>query len=63
MIKDYMEILDQRICDIEPSADNTETYRDFINHSCDEFNILRPQLKTHDDVSLWMEFLDELWDK
>lgn len=63
MIENYMEVLDKRICDVKSDANNTETYREFINNSCDEFNISRPQLNTHEDVLQWIEFLDELWCK
>lgn len=63
MIKDYMEVLDKRICDVEENADNTETYREFINDSCDYFGIVKPILNTSEEVKDWIDFLDNLWDK
>lgn len=58
MIKDYMEVLDRRICDVEPYATNTDTYREYINNSYDALNKPRPELKSHDDVELCMSYLN-----
>lgn len=57
--------LDVRICDFEPETENTETYREFIQNSEDEFEIERHPLDEMSDEELnnHLEFLDYLWGK
>lgn len=57
--------LDKRICDIEPNAENTQTYREFINESEHEFDLLPCDLDKMKDshINRYMEFLDDLWSK
>ena len=55
--------LDKRICDIELSAVNTQTYREFIRESEEEFEIAPADLDSMDEKQLenYVDFLDDLW--
>lgn len=57
--------LDKRICDIEPKTKNTDTYREFIRKSEDEFAIAYAPIDefTEDELADYMDWLDLLWDK
>lgn len=57
--------LDLRICDVEPNANNTETYREFIVNSEKEFEIAHEDLDSMTDKELnkYIDFLDYLWEK
>lgn len=59
------EHLDKRICDVEVTAFNTETYRQFIRDGEEEFNL--PQMPIDemevDDLNKYLDFLDYLWTK
>ncbi|AQW23477.1 hypothetical protein [Clostridium perfringens] len=55
--------LDKRICDLEEGATNTETLREFINHSEKEFELERVDLDSIRDKDLddYIDYLDNLW--
>lgn len=57
--------LDTPICEVVPEANNTETYRDFIRSSENEFCMEPRDIDTMTDQELneYIEFLDYLWDK
>lgn len=59
------EILDKRICDVEEEATNTETYREFIRASEEEFCMAHAPLEdmTVEALTDYFEFVDYLWDK
>lgn len=56
--------LDERICDCEDCA-NTQTYREFITETENEFSIKHEPIDEYTDKELkkYLEFLDSLWDK
>ncbi|XZM32274.1 hypothetical protein ACSXAY_10105 [Clostridium perfringens] len=55
--------LDKRICDIEESSDNTETLREYIRISEEEYGFEPVDLESMSDEDLnnYIEFLNELW--
>lgn len=57
--------LDKRICDIEVGTTNTQTYREFIRQSEEEFGIEPENIDEMYDSELreYMEQLDYLWEK
>lgn len=57
--------LDKRICDVVEGASNTETYREFIRNSEENFEMDKADIDSMDDKSLndYVEFLDYLWSK
>lgn len=60
--------LDKRICDIEPNASNTETYREFIINSIHYFygeNAIIPNLDKmpESEINDIIDELDYLWEK
>ena len=60
--------LDKRICDIEPNATNTETYREFIINSIHHFygeNATIPKLDkmSESEINDIVDELDYLWEK
>lgn len=59
------ELLDRRICDIEENATNTQTYREFIRESEEEFGMKAMDLETASSMTIMehLDFLDYLWDK
>jgi len=59
------EDLDTRICDIEPDSQNTQTYREYIKESEEEFGLIPKELDGMNDRFLndYMGFLDYLWEK
>lgn len=61
-----LEILDSRICDIEP-FDNIQTYREFIHESLQSINqdVTDKVLDnmTDDERVGMLEFADEIWGK
>lgn len=59
------ENLDKRICDIEIGTTNTQTYREFIIESENEFEIEHKDLDfmNESDLNRYLDFLDELWYK
>lgn len=54
--------LDKRICDVEKGAENTQTYREFINACCDDFFEARYDLDNMSEEKLneLLDFVDEL---
>lgn len=60
--KDY---LDMRICDVEKLTTNTQTYREFIKESEEEFGLIPKDLDGMSDKHLveYLDFLDYLWTK
>jgi hypothetical protein len=58
------EKLDIRICDDVKEASNTETYREFILNSEDEFELEHSDIDTMTEEELedYIEYLDTLWD-
>lgn len=65
--------LDKRICDLEEKATNTETLREFIERSEEEFG-LEPSEKfelepvdldsmSEEDLNNYIDYLDRLWEK
>lgn len=59
------ENLDKRICDCEPLANNTMTYREFIRNSEKEFEIEKANLDLMNEKELkdYLEFIDYLYEK
>lgn len=57
--------LDKRICDVEISASNTETYREYIANSENELGIKHNYVDNMDEVSLnaYIKWIDEMWNK
>jgi len=57
--------LDKRICDVEPGTKNTDTYREFITQSEDEFGLKHEPVDDFTDTELekYIEWLDHIWDK
>ena len=57
-------ILDKRICDVE-GVENTQTYREFIRESEEEFELEQMDLDNMSDENLteYINFLDYLWIK
>lgn len=59
------ELLDKRICDVEEGASNTQTFREFIRQSEEEFEMDEQNLDYMSDKGLneYIDFLDYLWTK
>lgn len=59
------EDLDKRICDCKEGAENTQTYRDFIRESEEEFNIYPAPIDnmTDEELNDYLESMDYLWEK
>jgi hypothetical protein len=59
------EHLDIPICEIERQASNTETYREFIQSSEEEFGMDPASLDelTDEELKEYIDFLDYLWEK
>ena len=62
------EQLDKRICDVEPNATNTETYREFIINSIHYFcgnKVYIPNLDkiSEEELNDIINELDYLWEK
>ena len=59
------ENLDKRICDVEQGFTNTQTYREFIRQSEQEFGMKEAPIDKMTDKTLndYIEFLDYLWEK
>ncbi|MEY8001583.1 hypothetical protein AB8U03_15545 [Clostridium sp. Mt-5] len=57
--------LDKRICDVESKAKNTDTYREFITQSEDEFGLKHEPIDDFTDIELekYIERLDHIWEK
>ncbi len=60
--------LDKRICDVEPNATNTETYREFIVNAMhalygDDTHISDIDSKTEEELNNWIDDLDYLLSK
>lgn len=59
------ENLDKRICNCEKNSNNTQTYREFIIQTEDEFDMGHEPIDEYGDLDLqeYLEELDSLWDK
>jgi len=59
------ENLDKKICEVEKESENTQTYREFIRESENEFGLERENLEVMNDFDLfdYIEKLDYLWTK
>lgn len=57
------ELLDVRICDHEPQAENEQTYREFIQEGIDEFNMRDYDIEQEDDegVNKLFVMINYLW--
>lgn len=60
--------LDKRICDVEPGATNTETYREFLINSIHYFygeNVHIPDFDnmTSEELDCRIDEMDWLWEK
>lgn len=57
--------LDKKICDLEEGATNTETLREFIRNSENNFCIAKEDLNSLSEEKLneYIEWLDYLWEK
>lgn len=57
--------LDKRICDVGKEAENTQTFREFINESCIEFYGEKFDLDNMDEEELnhLLDHVDDLWGK
>lgn len=60
---DYFKNLDNRICDVEIQADNTQTYREFIYDAYTEFGWEKPIMTNSAEVKHIIDFLDDILDK
>jgi hypothetical protein len=60
-----IESLDKRICDVEQTSSNTQTYRDFIRESEKMFGIEPAPIDRmdNDELKEYFDFLDYLWEK
>lgn len=56
------ENLDNRICDVEPEATNTQTYREYIREAEEEFDMQPSNLDNMEEIDLirYLDFLDDL---
>lgn len=59
------EWLDLRICDCAEDAENTETYREFLNSTIKEFGL---DDANFDEMTEWelnatLDYFDDLWTK
>lgn len=58
---------DRRICDVEPGATNTETYREFLVNSIREFygDVPLPDFDamSEEELNDWIDEMDMLWEK
>lgn len=63
-MKNLKDNLDSRICDCE-NVENTQTYREFIRESEEEFFIEPNNLDSMNEEELleYFKFLDYLWEK
>jgi len=59
------EQLDTPICELEEGASNTETLREFIRNSEEEFDLIPKDLDNMSDAALnkYIDFLDYIWTK
>lgn len=59
------ENLDKRICDCVEGVTNTQTYREFIRESEEEFEIEASNLDAMSEEELegYLNLMDELWSK
>ena len=62
------EDFDKRICDVEPGATNTETYREFLVNSIHYFcgkSAIIPDFDemTEDELNDCIDEMDYLWEK
>lgn len=59
------ECLDKRICDVEVNANNTQTFREFIQEFENEFGIRAANLDmmSEEELQNYLNFMDELWYK
>jgi hypothetical protein len=60
------ENLDKRICDIECMAENTQTYREFLEETLNDLYGRNPYCldnMSSDHLTQLLEFCDEMWDK
>jgi hypothetical protein len=57
--------LDLRICDCKEGVENTQTYREFIEESEKEFGMQRMPIDDlgDEELNVYFEFLDYLWEK
>jgi hypothetical protein len=57
--------LDKRICDVEENCKNTQTYREFIRESEEEFGMCPEPIDQYSNTDLqeYLEELDCLWEK
>lgn len=57
------ENLDKRICDCIKGAMNTQTYREFIRESEEEFGIEPSNLDaiSEEELENYLDFMDDLW--
>ncbi len=59
------DTLNKRICDVEKEATNTQTYKEFIRESEEEFGLQHETVELYTSVELqeYLGFLNKLWDK
>lgn len=59
------EVLDTRICDVVETATNTQTYREFIRYSEQQFEMMFADLDniSEEELSDYLDFLGYLWTK
>lgn len=57
--------LDKRICDVVESSENTQTYRELIRQSEDEFGMCAEPIDMYSDDELkdYLAELDYYWEK
>ena len=61
----YRKNLDNRICDVVKGATNTETYREFIWNTEEEYGLGHENLDelTDEQLEIHMDVCDEIWSK
>ncbi|WP_142415427.1 hypothetical protein [Hathewaya massiliensis] len=64
-MEDLLNKLDKRICDCEEGAENTQTYREFIRQTEEEFWIEHESIDKMSEKELkeYFLWLAELWGK
>jgi hypothetical protein len=55
--------LDKHICDVEEHSTNTQTYREFIRESEEEFGLAPAPLDnlSAKELTKYLDFVDDLW--
>lgn len=65
VLPNIKENLDNRICDVEVGATNTQTYREYFREAEEEFDMYPSDLDDMEEIDLvrYLDFLDDLMNK